>query len=196
MAPQVGVLALQGDFAAHGEALHREGCHVVWVRHAADLDRVDALVLPGGESTTMLNLLAEDGFDQHLRDAASRLPTLATCAGAILLARRVRSPQQPSLGLLDATVIRNAYGRQRESSIRRAQVEPGFERALGVRDMEAVLIRAPQFEDLGPDVSVVARAEGLPVLIRQGNLLAATFHPELSERSPVHHWFCNLLQSR
>lgn len=195
MTPKVGVLALQGDFAAHGAALRREGCEVVWVKRSADLEGLAGLVLPGGESTTMLNFLAENGFDQKLRQAASHVPTLATCAGAILLAKRVRAPEQPSLGLLDVTVVRNAYGRQRESSIRTAEVEPAFQETLGAKQLEAVLIRAPQFEDLGPGVEVVARAEGLPVLLRQGNLIAASFHPELSARSQVHHWFTKLLQS-
>lgn len=195
MTPKVGVLALQGDFAAHGEALRREGCGVVWVKRPADLEDLAGLVLPGGESTTMLNFLAENGFNQKLREAAHHLPTLATCAGAILLAQRVRAPEQPSLGLLDVTVVRNAYGRQRESSVRTAEVEPAFQEMLGVTQIEAVLIRAPQFEDLGPGVEVVARADGLPVLLRQCNLIAASFHPELSAHSQVHRWFCKLLQS-
>lgn len=195
MSPKIGVLALQGDFAAHGDALRREGCEVVWVKRSADLKDLAGLVLPGGESTTMLNFLAENGFDQKLREAASRLPTLATCAGAILLAKRVRAPEQPSLDLLDVTVVRNAYGRQRESSIRTAEVDPAFQETLGAKQLEAVLIRAPQFEELGPAVQVVARAEGLPVLLQQGNWIAASFHPELSPRSQVHRWFCRLLKS-
>ncbi|MGH9468115.1 MAG: pyridoxal 5'-phosphate synthase glutaminase subunit PdxT [Terriglobales bacterium] len=192
---RVGVLALQGDFAAHGEALRREGCEPVWVRRASDLDGLCGIVLPGGESTTMLKFLAQENFAGRLRAFVDARPTLATCAGTILLAKRVRAPEQASLGVLDVTAVRNAYGRHRESSIRTAAVTPEFQSELGVSAMETVLIRAPQLEDLGPEVAVVAREREQPVLVRQRNLLAATFHPELSATSPVHRWFAHLLQS-
>jgi 5'-phosphate synthase pdxT subunit len=185
----VGILALQGDFAAHAEALRRAGAgEIIEVRRPEQLDEVTALVLPGGESTTMLKFLQAEGFWESLRACALRRPVFATCAGAILVAREVRLPAQLSLGLLDATVERNAYGRQLESSIREAEVAPAFTRELGPR-LEAVLIRAPRFKDLGPGVEVVAQADGEPLLLCQGNLLAASFHPELSPASPIHRWF-------
>ncbi|MGH9486188.1 MAG: pyridoxal 5'-phosphate synthase glutaminase subunit PdxT [Terriglobales bacterium] len=194
-ARRAGVLALQGDFAAHAAALARVGVEAVEVRRSADLAGLDGLVLPGGESTTMLKFLAQDGLGEAVRELVQRRPALATCAGAILLARRVRSPEQASLGLLDITAVRNAYGRQRESSIQTAKVEPGFIAQLHAEELEAVLIRAPQFEELGASVRVVARAGARPVLVRQEHILAAAFHPELSAYSPLHAWFANLLQS-
>jgi len=192
---QVGVLALQGDFAAHGAALAVLGAEARWVRRAADLEGLPGLVLPGGESTTMLKLLAQEGFTAPVREFARTHPVLATCAGAILLAQRVRQPEQASLGLLDLTVIRNGYGRQLESSIRSARVSPQFQAGLGTRELEAVLIRAPRFVELGPRVEVVAEESGEPVLVRQGNLIAASFHPELSPQTYVHRWFLDLIQS-
>jgi 5'-phosphate synthase pdxT subunit len=194
-AKTVGVLALQGDFEAHGAALTAVGGQVRLVRNAAELAEVQGLVLPGGESTTMLRLLTLEGLAGPLRQFAQRRPVLATCAGAILLARRVRQPQQASLDLLDVTVIRNAYGRQLESSIRKARVRPEFQPQLGTSELEAVLIRAPQFTELGPQVEVVAEEAGQPVLVRQQNLIAATFHPELTAEPHLHRWFLNLLQS-
>lgn len=191
----VGVLALQGDFAAHGAALERLGGALRWVRRSGDLEGLAGLVMPGGESTTMLKFLQQGDFEPRLREFARQRPVLATCAGAILLARRVRGPEQASLGLLDLTAVRNAYGRQLQSSIRSAEVAPAFQSALGARQLEAVLIRAPRFEELGPAVEVVAAIEGEPVLVRQGHLIAASFHPELSAESRVHRWFLNLLQS-
>lgn len=190
----VGILALQGDFAAHAAALARLGVATRLVRGPAQLESLDALVLPGGESTTMLKFLAKDGFGDKLRAFVAERPAFATCAGAILLARRVTQPEQASLGLLDVTVVRNAYGRQLESSIRTAQVQPAFTAALG-REIEAVLIRAPQFRDLGPGVEVVATAGDEPVLLRQGRLLAASFHPELSADPAVHRWFIDQINS-
>ncbi len=185
----VGILALQGDFSAHAEALRRAGARaLVEVRRPEQLEGLTALVLPGGESTTMLKFLQAGGFWEKLRAFAARRPVFATCAGAILLARRVEAPPQASLGLLDVTVERNAYGRQLESSIREATVTPAFAAELGPK-LEAVLIRAPRFKDLGPSVEIVAHAGGEPLLLRQGNLLAASFHPELSPDSPVHRWF-------
>lgn len=191
----VGILALQGDFAAHALALQRLGQPYRLVRKAEDLAGLDALILPGGESTTMLKFLLQDGFWERLRAFVAERPVFGTCAGAILLARRVTQPEQPSLGALDVTVVRNAYGRQLESSIRQADVAPEFADVLGASRLEAVLIRAPQFRDLGPKVAVIARAEGQPALLRQGHVLAASFHPELSADPHVHRWFLELIQS-
>ncbi|MGH9477463.1 MAG: pyridoxal 5'-phosphate synthase glutaminase subunit PdxT [Terriglobales bacterium] len=189
---RVGVLALQGDFAAHARALAAAGCAAVEVRKPADLEGLDAMVLPGGESTTMLKSLEQDGFAAQLRNFVSHRPTLATCAGTILLAQRVRAPEQASLGVLDVTVRRNAYGRQRESSVRMAEVAPQYQEALGAQRLEAVLIRAPQLSELGPGVDVVAWEGDQPLLVRQGKILAATFHPELSADSPMHRWFARM----
>ncbi|HUX66363.1 MAG TPA: pyridoxal 5'-phosphate synthase glutaminase subunit PdxT [Terriglobales bacterium] len=191
----IGVLAVQGDFAAHARALERVGARARLVRRAEELEGLDGLVLPGGESTAMLKLLRPGGFWERLRGFVERRPTLGTCAGAILLARRVTNPEQASLGALDATVVRNAYGRQAESSIRRAEVAPEHVAELGTAELEAVLIRAPQFTELGPGVEVIARAAGQPVLLRQGPVVAASFHPELSEATAVHRWFVGLVAS-
>jgi 5'-phosphate synthase pdxT subunit len=189
---RVGVLALQGDWAAHRAALARFGLAVSEVRTAAELLGVDGLVLPGGESTTMLTLMAGNGLAGRLREvAASGCPVLATCAGVILLAREVRGPSQPSLGLLDVTVERNAYGRQIDSTVTSLAVELPEE--LGAATIEGVFIRAPRVVATGPGVRVIARRGSDPVLLRQGNLVAATFHPELSEGSPVIDLFTRLV---
>lgn len=189
---RVGVLALQGDWAAHRAALARFGLTVSEVRTAAELVGVDGLVLPGGESTTMLTLMAGNGLAGKLREVAkSGCPVLATCAGVILLAREVRGPSQPSLGLLDVTVERNAYGRQIDSTVTALAVELPEE--LGAATIEGVFIRAPRVVATGPGVRVIARRGSDPVLLRQGNLLAATFHPELSEGSPVIDLFTRLV---
>jgi len=189
---RVGVLALQGDWAAHRAALAPFGLAVREVRTAADLEEVDGLVLPGGESTTMLTLMAGNGLGARLREVVdSGCPVLATCAGVILLAREVRRPVQPSLGLLDVVVERNAYGRQIDSTVTPLAVELPDE--LGVATIEGVFIRAPRVVETGPGVRVIARRGTDPVLVRQGNLLAATFHPELSEGSPVVSLFASLV---
>lgn len=189
----VGILALQGDFAAHAAAFARLDCATRLVTTPAGLEGLDALALPGGESTTMLHFLDRGGFADQLRTACRSRPTFATCAGAILLARESTRPPQPSLGLLDLTAVRNAYGRQLESSIQSAAVAPAFQTTLGAAPLEAVLIRAPRFEALGPAVEVVARGPGdEPLLVRQGTLVAASFHPELSRDLRVHRWFLTL----
>jgi len=189
---RVGILALQGDWAAHRVALARSGFTVVEVRTTADLTALDGLVLPGGESTTMLTLMAGNGLAAKLRElAGSGCPVLATCAGVILLAREVRHPSQPSLGVLDVAVERNAYGRQIDSTVTELVVELPEE--LGVATIEGVFIRAPKVIEAGPEVRVIARRGADPVLLRQGNLLAATFHPELSEGSPVIGLFTRLV---
>ena len=189
---RVAVLALQGGWAAHGTALAQFGVKVAEARTVADLKKVDGLVLPGGESTTMLKLMEVNGLAGRLRElAVGGCPMLATCAGVILLAREVRNPAQASLGVLDAAVERNSYGRQIDSTVTALTVEAPEE--LGTTTLEGVFIRAPRVVDTGPAVRVVARRDGDPVLLRQGNLLAATFHPELSERSPVIELFARMV---
>jgi pyridoxal 5'-phosphate synthase pdxT subunit len=180
---RVGVLALQGDFQAHERALTKAGAEPVEVRSAADLERVEGLVIPGGESTTMMKLLEEEELLEPLREFGRQKPIFGTCAGAILLASQVDNPPQPSLGLMDMEVERNAYGRQLDSRI--AHLEPsGIEGHL-----EAVFIRAPIIRNVGKDAKVLATYEGDPVLVEQGRHLAATFHPELTDDSRVHLMF-------
>jgi len=176
----IGVLALQGDFEAHQKALARAGARGVEVRTAADLEAVDALIIPGGESTTMLKLLQDEGLLEPLRRFGERRPIFGTCAGAILLASRVTHPAQESLGLMDIEVERNAYGRQLEA-------EEG--------PLEAVFIRAPVIRRVGPSVRVLARYKGDPVLVQQGRHMAATFHPELTDDDRVHLRFLNSIPS-
>jgi 5'-phosphate synthase pdxT subunit len=179
MAP-FGVLALQGDFAAHADALRDIDVPTREVRRPSELAGLSGLVIPGGESTTLLNLMRDEPWFESLRrfhDDGGVL--LGTCAGAILLSREVR-PRQPSLALLDAVVERNAYGRQVDSF--QAKVDAP---ALG-GSLEGVFIRAPRFLALWPDVEVLARHEGEPVVVRQGRVLAATFHPELTGSRALH----------
>lgn len=181
--PRVGVLAIQGDFEAHARALRRAGADPVLVRRAKELDGLDALVLPGGESTTIAKGIERLGLAEPLRGfAESGRPVLGTCAGAILLAARVENHAVPSLGLLDVTAVRNAYGTQVDSFV--APVDAGA--APGLEGLRCVFIRAPQLRELGPGVEVLARVDGAPVLVRQGNRLAATFHPELTDDPRVH----------
>lgn len=172
----VGVLAVQGDFAAHAHALERLGVASVAVRTPAHLDGLDALVLPGGESTAMLHGIARDGLEAPLRALlASGRPVLGTCAGAILLARRVSNPPQRSFDALDIDVERNAYGTQIDSF----QAPLDADGPLG--GLRGVFIRAPKIGRVGPAVEVLARHRGDPVLVRSGSVWAATFHPELGE---------------
>lgn len=179
-----GVLALQGDFEAHATALRRVGAEVREVRRCRDLEGLAGLVLPGGESTTLLNLMGDEPWFDSIRafhGAGGRL--FGTCAGAILLAREVRDPSQPSLGLLDAVVERNAYGRQVDSF--EADVEvPAFGGAV-----RGVFIRAPRLRAAGPGVEVLARLGAEPVLVREGSVLAATFHPEIAGDVRLHRLF-------
>ena len=184
----IGVLALQGDFDAHRKRLEELGAAVVLVRKPEQLDAIDALVIPGGESTTFLKLLGEAGV-QKLKDFVRAKPTFGTCAGAILLARQVENPPQPGLGALDVTIRRNAYGRQIDSSIRTAPS------AVGGEPLEMVFIRAPKFEQRGAGVEVLAREGNDPVWIRQGKTMAATFHPELSDDSRVHQYFLDMVRN-
>jgi len=181
--PRIGVLAIQGDYAAHAEALMESGAEPVEVRNPEQLEDLDGLILPGGESTTMLKFLERRGLFESLKEFAAKRPVFGTCAGAILLARDVRHPKQRSLEALDAAVERNAYGRQIDSTI---LTEPT---SLPGGPLEMVFIRAPRFVETGSGVEVLAEREGFPVLVRQGNLIAATFHPELSADRRVHRLF-------
>jgi len=177
------VLALQGDFEAHARALAERGMLPVEVRRRADLHGVSGLVLPGGESTTMLKLMNGSGLAAGLEAVVSAgTPVLATCAGVILIARRVHRPEQPSLGLLDVEVERNAYGRQLDSAVVVLSADAD---ELGRSTLEGVFIRAPRLVSLGKAVRPLAWRDRDPVLVEQGNVLAATFHPELSAASPV-----------
>lgn len=178
-----GILALQGDFEAHRKAVERAGGHAIEVRTVADLERCDGLIIPGGESTTMLKLLDEEGLTEQLKRFNDRKPLYGSCAGAILLAREVTHPTQPSLGLMDLTVERNAYGRQIDSTILTAQT------TLPGGPLEMVFIRAPRIVQTGPAVEVLALRDEFPVLVRQGKIMAATFHPELSQDRRVHRLF-------
>ena len=184
---KVGVLAIQGDYEAHKAVLDRLGAEVVLVRKPEQLDLIDAIVIPGGESSTFLNFLAEHGFLEKLRDFVSTKPALGTCAGAILLAREVENPPQQSLGALDIRIRRNAYGRQIDSSIREGRTR------LGDKPLEMVFIRAPKITATGKDVEVLASKDGDPVLVREGKVMAATFHPELSNDTRVHEEFLKLI---
>jgi 5'-phosphate synthase pdxT subunit len=192
MAERVGVLALQGDFEAHAGALRKCGAEPVEVRAPEDLAGLDGLVLPGGESSTMLKLIdAADLRDPLLRFAGAR-PVFGTCAGAILAACEVSNPVQESFGLLDITVERNAYGRQLDSRIAEIQPEPG---ELEGGELEAVFIRAPIIRRVGPEAHVLARYNGDPVLVEQGRHLVSTFHPELSEDLRVHQRFLDKIRA-
>jgi 5'-phosphate synthase pdxT subunit len=181
--PRVGILAVQGDVDAHAEALERLGAEGVPVLREKELAGCDALVLPGGESTTISKGIERLALWEPLRAFAARgRPVLGTCAGAILLAREVERVPVPTLGLLDVVAVRNAYGTQVDSFA--APVDAGV--AAGLEGLRCVFIRAPQLRDPGPSVEVLARVDGRPVLVRQGALLAATFHPELTPDGRVH----------
>jgi pyridoxal 5'-phosphate synthase pdxT subunit len=190
---KVGVLSLQGDFAAHGAALERAGAEPVFVREAGQLDALDGLIIPGGESTTMLKLLRYDGLFDALREFGRKRPIFGTCAGAILLAKEVSNPAQESLGLMDLSVERNAYGRQIDSRV--AEIDPGpdFAARTTPGKLEAVFIRAPIIRRAGPETKVLASYSGDPVLVEQGRHLAATFHPELTADARVHRLFLGKL---
>jgi len=181
--PRVGVLAIQGDVERHARALERVGAEPAPVRAVKDLDGLDALVLPGGESTTISKGLERLGLYAPLAEfVRAGHPVLGTCAGAILLAREVEHHPVPTLGLLDVVAVRNAYGTQVDSFA--APVDPGA--APGLEDLRCVFIRAPRLRDPGPGVEVLARVDGVPVLVRQGAVLAASFHPELGDDPRVH----------
>jgi len=191
---KVGVLALQGDFAAHGAALERAGAEPVYVREPAQFDSLDGLVIPGGESTTMLKLM---GYEPGLRDAleefGARKPVFGTCAGAILMADEVTNPAQASFHLMDIGVERNAYGRQIDSRVAEIDTDEEFQQRTAPGKLEAVFIRAPIIRRVGPAARVLLRYRGDPVLVEQGRHLAATFHPELTADARVHALFLEKL---
>ena len=193
MAKRVGVLALQGDFEAHERAIARSGAEPVQVRTAAELASVDGLIIPGGESTTMLKIIDYMKLWEPLSAFAHKKPVFGTCAGAILLANEVLNPSQPSFGVIDLTVERNAYGRQVDSRV--AELDPiaEFGERVGEGRLEAVFIRAPIIRRAGPGVKVLAEYAGDPVLVEQGHHLVATFHPELTQDSRVHQLFLSKL---
>ena len=181
--PRIGVLAIQGDYDAHASALREAGAEPVLVRKPEQLTDLDGLILPGGESTTFLKFLERDGFLGSLREFVASKPTFGTCAGCILLADEVLHPSQESLAVLHATVERNAYGRQIDSSIEIADT------SLPGGPLEMVYIRAPRIVKTGAEVKTLAERGGFPVLVEQDHLLAATFHPELSSDRRVHRYF-------
>ncbi|HXS11347.1 MAG TPA: pyridoxal 5'-phosphate synthase glutaminase subunit PdxT [Acidobacteriaceae bacterium] len=187
--PQIGVLALQGAFDVHAKRLTELGASAHLVRQPDELAALDALVLPGGETTTFLKHLERAGFYTVLDTFVRTKPVFGTCAGCILLARDVTNPPQRSFGVLDIDVQRNAYGRQNDSVILYAET------ALPGGPMEMVFIRAPRISRFGPAVEVLARRGDDPVLVRSGRLLAATFHPELSDDRRVHQLFVDLVRA-
>ena len=193
MKKKVGVLALQGDFAAHGQAIERAGAEAVFVRDREQLNGLDGLIIPGGESTTMLKLLRYEGWMEDLAAFGSRKPMFGTCAGAILMAQAVSNPPQDSLSLMDIEVERNAYGRQIDSRVTRIDPEPEFERRTLPGKLEAVFIRAPVIRRVSDGAHVLARYQGDPVLVEQGRHLVATFHPELTADARVHELFLEKL---
>ncbi len=191
---KIGVLALQGDFDAHRRRLEELGAEVVLVKKPGQLDEVDGLVIPGGESGTFLKLLGEEGFEK-LKHFVRVKPTFGTCAGAILLATEVENPSQAGLGAIDISIRRNAYGRQRDSSIREGELLQSSLNGEPGSPLEMVFIRAPKIERVGAAVEVIATQGKDAVAVRQGRAMAATFHPELSEDRRVHQAFLDLCGS-
>jgi 5'-phosphate synthase pdxT subunit len=188
---KIGILAVQGDFAAHAAMLAGMGIEAVEVRTREDLAGCDGLILPGGESTTQLQFLQEEGlYDAIKKFAAEDKAIFGTCAGAILLATEVKNPLQESLGLLDMTVLRNGYGRQVHSDV------VSGPSTLKKEPMEMVFIRGPIFERVGPGVEVLAEYAGKPALVQKGNILAAAFHPELTNDTTVHQRFLELAANK
>ncbi len=188
MKPKIGVLALQGDFHAHLKALEEAGAQAFEVRTAADLELADGLIIPGGESTTMLKLLELENLFSDLKVFGAHKPIFGTCAGAILMASEVENPSQACLGLMDLTVERNGYGRQIDSRIGEIEVAG--------HKVEAVFIRAPIIRRVGEAARVLSVYDGNAVLVEQGSHLVATFHPELTADTSVHRYFVDLVASR
>ena len=180
----IGVLAIQGDFDAHRKRLQELGAEVILVRKPEQLDQIDGLIIPGGESGAFLKILGAQGIEK-LKEFVLLKPTFGTCAGAIMLAKEITNPEQPGLGALDIRIRRNAYGRQIDSSIRTGR--------LGDSPLEMVFIRAPKIERVGARVEVLATEGKDPVVVRQGKAMAATFHPELSDDTRVHRAFLELI---
>jgi len=188
---KIGILAVQGDFEAHAAMLQQLGAQTAEVRTPADLEGCDGLILPGGESTTQLKFLQEEGLADKIVKFAERGGAIfGTCAGAILLATNVKHPEQDSLQLMDMTVIRNAYGRQIASDVVMGPT------VLKKEPLEMVFIRGPVIERAGPGVEVLAEYEGKPALVQRENIMAATFHPELTDDTTVHQHFLSLAKAR
>jgi 5'-phosphate synthase pdxT subunit len=187
---KIGILAIQGDYEAHAQVLDRLGVAHRFVRTPGDLEGLSGIILPGGESSTHLKVITEEGLFEALKKfAADGGAFFGTCAGAILLAREVHGPEQASLALLDIAVLRNAYGRQFASDVRLGPT------TLRKEPLEMVFIRAPIIESVGQGVEVLAEDDGHPVLVRQGRILAATFHPELTDDTTVHELFLKLTRN-
>ena len=188
---KIGILAVQGDFEAHAAMLEHLGAKTAEVRTADDLEGCDGLILPGGESTTQLKFLQEEGLADKIVKFAERGGAIfGTCAGAILLAKDVKHPRQDSLNLMDMTVVRNAYGRQIDSDVVSGPT------TLKKEPLEMVFIRGPVIERAGPGVKVLAEYAGKPALVQRENILAATFHPELTDDTTVHEYFLRLADAR
>ena len=194
--PNIGVLALQGAYAAHAQALTALGATPLLIRRPDQLSGpdslpLDGLIIPGGESTTFLRHLERDGFFATLHSFVRNTPVFGTCAGAILLAKEVTNPPQASLAAMDITIERNAYGRQNDSTILTAET------SLPGGPLEMVFIRAPRITHAGSTIEVLATRDADPVLVRQGHLLAATFHPELSHDLTyrIHQLFLSIVES-
>lgn len=188
---KVGIVAIQGDYEAHGKALDRLGVAHRFVRTPGDLAGLAGVILPGGESTTHLKVMREEGlFDALKQFALDGGAFFGTCAGAILLAREVHGPAQDSLALLDIAILRNGYGRQLASDVHMSATK------LRKEPIEMVFIRAPIIESVGKGIEVLAEDAGHPVLVQQGRILAATFHPELTADTTVHEYFLRQLNGR
>lgn len=186
----VGVLSIQGDFAAHSRALTRAGVTAKEIKCVADLSAVEGLIIPGGESTTILKFMEDEGLGDSIVEAAGKgMPIFGTCAGAILLAREVFNPSQASLKLIDITVERNGYGRQIDSFI--AEVET----SIDGETLEGIFIRAPRIRSIGPNTRILGSLAGEPVLVREANILAASFHPELGDDNRVHRLFTQMIRA-
>jgi 5'-phosphate synthase pdxT subunit len=187
---KIGIAAIQGDYQAHARTLGRLGVDYAFVRLPTDLQRLSGIILPGGESTTQLKVMTEEGlFDALKKFAADGGAFFGTCAGAILLAREVHGPPQASLGLLDISVLRNGYGRQLASDVHFGPSK------LRKEPLEMVFIRAPIIESVSDGVKVLAEDAGRPVLVKQGRVLASTFHPELTDDTTVHEAFLKLARN-
>jgi 5'-phosphate synthase pdxT subunit len=184
---KIGIVAIQGDYEAHAGVLERLGVAHTYVRNPVDLAGLSGIILPGGESSTHLKVMTEEGlFDALKQFAANGGAFFGTCAGAILLARDVHGPAQASLGLIDISVLRNGYGRQLASDVHSGPTK------LHKEPLEMVFIRAPIIESIGPGVEVLAEDAGHPVLVEQGRVLASTFHPELTSDNTVHQHFLDV----
>ena len=185
--PKIGIVAIQGDYEAHAKMLDRIGVGHRFVRTPEELKGLDGIILPGGESTTHLKVMTEEGLFEPLKEFGAKGGAVyGTCAGAILLAREVHRPSQASLGLLDASVVRNGYGRQLASDVHLVQT------TLREQPIEMVFIRAPILESIGAEVEVLAEFEGHPILVREKNILASTFHPELTNDTTIHEYFVKM----